>query len=118
MGAVACSPDQDPQDQARGTLGDLLYADKAKKKKLVPEEDWVGLVHSIGAGEQHALHALYERTHRLVFTLIARITNNRETAEELTLDVSRRVATSIDVRCCGRRIGRRMDHEPGAIPSD
>jgi RNA polymerase sigma-70 factor (ECF subfamily) len=78
-------PDQDPQDQARGTLGDLLYADKAKKP--VPEEDWVGLVRSIGAGDQHALHALYERTHRLVFTLIARITNNRETAEELTLDV-------------------------------
>jgi len=30
---------------------------------------------------------LFERTHRLVFTLIVRITNNRETAEELTLDV-------------------------------
>jgi anti-sigma factor ChrR (cupin superfamily)/DNA-directed RNA polymerase specialized sigma24 family protein len=30
---------------------------------------------------------LYERTHRLVFTLIMRIVSNRETAEELTLDV-------------------------------
>ena len=28
-----------------------------------------------------------KRTHRIVFTLMVRITNNRETAEELTLDV-------------------------------
>ncbi|HWM44635.1 MAG TPA: sigma-70 family RNA polymerase sigma factor [Burkholderiales bacterium] len=42
---------------------------------------------SIAAGDQLALHALYERTHRVVFTLIMRITSNRETAEELTLDV-------------------------------
>ncbi|HJZ14804.1 MAG TPA: sigma-70 family RNA polymerase sigma factor, partial [Stellaceae bacterium] len=34
-----------------------------------------------------ALHALYERAHRAVFTLIMRITANRETAEELTIDV-------------------------------
>jgi RNA polymerase sigma-70 factor (ECF subfamily) len=67
------------------TLGDLLYADKAKTP--VPEKDWVGLVQSIAAGDQRALHALYERSHRIVFTLIVRITANRETAEELTLDV-------------------------------
>jgi RNA polymerase sigma-70 factor, ECF subfamily len=76
---------QDPHDGPSGTLGDLLYADKAKTP--VSEKDWVGLVQSIGAGDQRALHALYERMHRTVFTLIARITNNRETAEELTLDV-------------------------------
>src|SRR5260370_35235517 len=35
------------------------------------------------AGDQLALHALYERAHRPVFTLIMRITANRETAEEL-----------------------------------
>lgn len=34
-----------------------------------------------------SFQALYERMHRLVFTLTVRITNNRETAEELTLDV-------------------------------
>jgi len=66
-------------------LGDLLYADTAKT--LVSEQDWVGVVQSMAAGDQHALHALYERTHRIVFTVIVRITNNRETAEELTLDV-------------------------------
>ena len=76
---------QDPHDGPSGTLGDLLYADKAKTP--VSEKDWVGLIQSIAAGDQRALHALYERMHRTVFTLIARITNNREAAEELTLDV-------------------------------
>src|ERR1700752_3040005 len=66
------------------TLGDVLYA---KSKAVVPEQDWATLVRSIAAGDQLALHALYERAHRLVFTLIMRITANRETAEELTVDV-------------------------------
>jgi len=76
---------QGQQDGPRTTLGDLLYADKAKPP--VSEKDWVRLVQCIGAGDQRALHALYERMHRMVFSLIARITNNRETAEELTVDV-------------------------------
>lgn len=53
----------------------------------VPEKDWVGLVRSIAAGDQRALHALYTQTHRMVFTLIMRVTGDRETAEELTIDV-------------------------------
>jgi RNA polymerase sigma-70 factor (ECF subfamily) len=72
-------------ERSPGTLGDVLYANKAKAP--VSEKDWVLLVQSIAAGDQLALHALYERTHRIVFTLILRITSNRETAEELTLDV-------------------------------
>lgn len=67
------------------TLGDLLYADKAKPR--VSEAEWVELVCAIATGEQLALQKLYGRTHRIVFTLIMRIVNNRETAEELTLDV-------------------------------
>jgi RNA polymerase sigma-70 factor (ECF subfamily) len=78
-------PRQNPRDPARRVLGDLLYADTAKTP--VSEADWVGLVRSIAAGDQRALHALYERTHRIVFTLIVRITHSRETAEEVTLDV-------------------------------
>jgi RNA polymerase sigma-70 factor (ECF subfamily) len=66
------------------TLGDVLYA---KSKAPVPEQDWTTLVQSIAAGDQLALHALYERAHRPVFTLVMRITANRETAEELTVDV-------------------------------
>src|SRR5437764_14687536 len=66
------------------TLGDVLYA---RSKAPVPEQDWATLVQSIAAGDQVALHALYEMAHRIVFTLIMRITANRETAEELTVDV-------------------------------
>jgi RNA polymerase sigma-70 factor (ECF subfamily) len=44
-------------------------------------------VDAIAAGDQLALHALYGRAHRVVFTLALRITNHRETAEEVTLDV-------------------------------
>lgn len=68
-----------------GTLGEVLYA--GKPKALVSEKDWAALVQRIVSGDQQALHALYERAHRVVFTLIVRITGSRETAEELTLDV-------------------------------
>ena len=67
-----------------GTLGDLLYADNRPSPS---ETEWVGWVQSIAAGDQQALYALYERTHRIVFTLTVRITRNREAAEEVTLDV-------------------------------
>ncbi len=70
---------------APGTLGAVLYAGSARPASL--ENDWVQLVHAIAAGDQAALHALYERAHRPVFTLIMRITCNRETADEVTLDV-------------------------------
>jgi RNA polymerase sigma-70 factor (ECF subfamily) len=53
----------------------------------VPEQKWAALVQSIATGDQLALHALYEMAHRIVFTLIMRITASRETAEELTIDV-------------------------------
>ncbi|HEY1373925.1 MAG TPA: sigma-70 family RNA polymerase sigma factor [Candidatus Binatia bacterium] len=67
------------------TLGDILYGDKSTAR--VSEDEWLELVRGIAAGDQRALHALYEKTHRIVFTLIMRITANRETAEEVTLDV-------------------------------
>lgn len=81
-------PEEDRRDSTTGTtgtLGDLLYADKTKIR--VSETDWVDLVHSIAARDQSALRALYEHTHRVVFTLLMRLTNNRDTAEELTLHV-------------------------------
>jgi RNA polymerase sigma-70 factor (ECF subfamily) len=56
-------------------------------KAPVSEQDWAMLVQSIAGGDQLALHALYEMAHRIVFTLILRITANQQTAEELTIDV-------------------------------
>lgn len=76
---------ENQRDSVTSTLGDVLYADKAKSR--VPETEWVALVQSIAAGDQRALQALYERAHRIVYTLSVRITSNRETAEEVTLDV-------------------------------
>jgi RNA polymerase sigma-70 factor (ECF subfamily) len=72
-------------DQPTTTLGDLLYADRSTAS--IPETAWIRLVQSIAAGDHQALRVLYERTHRLVFTLAMRISNNRESAEEITLDV-------------------------------
>jgi hypothetical protein len=66
-------------------LGDILYADKSKIR--VSEDEWLKVLRAIASGDQGALHSLYEQTHRIVFTLIVRITMNRETAEEVTLDV-------------------------------
>ena len=77
-------PNQDRHDRET-TLGDVLYANKTKPP--VSEKVWVELVQSIARGDQLALHALYSQTHRIVFTLIMRITGNQETAEELTIDV-------------------------------
>jgi RNA polymerase sigma-70 factor, ECF subfamily len=81
----AIPEDEKPPDGAIRTLGDLLYADRGKSR--VPEREWVDLVRSIAGGDQLALRALYERTHRLVFTLTMRITGNQQAAEELTIDV-------------------------------
>jgi len=67
------------------TLGALLYADRTRHR--IAESEWAGLVLAVAQRDQLALRALYDRAHRLVFTLALRITGNRETAEELTLDV-------------------------------
>jgi RNA polymerase sigma-70 factor (ECF subfamily) len=74
----------DPGASQGKTLGDILFADR---KPSTPETEWVALVRSIAARDARALQALYQRTHRIVFTLIMRITRNRQTTEELTLDV-------------------------------
>src|SRR5690242_10793068 len=66
-------------------MGDLLYANRTHPP--MSEAVWTSMVRSIAAGDQLALHSLYELTHRIVFTLMVPIVKNRETAEELTLDV-------------------------------
>jgi RNA polymerase sigma-70 factor (ECF subfamily) len=53
----------------------------------VPEAEWVGWVQQIAAGDQRALHTLYTRMHRIVFTSVLRIVKTPEAAEELTVDV-------------------------------
>lgn len=72
-------------NRSPGTLGAVLYA--SPSKGVVSEADWVVLARAVAAGDQRALHALYERAHRAVFTYVMRITANQATAEEVTLDV-------------------------------
>lgn len=82
----AFEPHEDrPQESSPGTLGDVLYARPGRV--LVSESEWLALVRAVARTEQAALHGLYERAHRPVFTLAVRITGSRETAEEVTLDV-------------------------------
>lgn len=71
--------------KVKATLGTLLYADSTKAR--VSEQDWIALVRSIAARNPAALRELYERAHRIVFTLLVRLTSERARAEELTLDV-------------------------------
>ena len=78
-------PSASPQDPASATLGGLLYADASRAR--IPEAEWLALVRDVARGDQIALRGLYERAHRLVFTLALRLTGSRETAEELTVDV-------------------------------
>ena len=74
-----------PADEKPRTLGDLLYGNRSSHR--VVEQEWVDLVKAIAARDEPAFGELYERTHRLVFTLVMRIAGNRQTAEELTVDV-------------------------------
>ncbi|HET7597984.1 MAG TPA: sigma-70 family RNA polymerase sigma factor [Burkholderiales bacterium] len=83
MAAADRAEEQDGASNA--TLGNVLYA--RKPARLVLETEWTQLVEAVAAGDERALHALYERAHRIVFTLAVRITGDRETAEEVTLDV-------------------------------
>jgi RNA polymerase sigma-70 factor, ECF subfamily len=78
-------PSQGQRDSECVTLGDILYAGTTKEP--ASEREWVDLVRSIATGDQLALHALYTSMHRIVFTLALRVTGDRATADELTVDV-------------------------------
>jgi len=72
-------------DDSAGTLGALLYGNKSSLG--VAEADWVALVLAIAAGDACALRALYDRSHRPIYTLAFRLCADRLTAEEVTVDV-------------------------------
>lgn len=51
------------------------------------DQDWVALIKKVASGDQSAVTTLYDSTSRMVFGLIVRIIGDRETAEEVLLDV-------------------------------
>ncbi len=67
------------------TLSDLLFGKPIPPP--APEREWGALVRAMAAGNVEALTTLYERMHRIVFTLMLRITHEREMADELTVEV-------------------------------
>jgi RNA polymerase sigma-70 factor (ECF subfamily) len=85
---VTTRPTTDTNEGSVPTLGSIIYRDA---EPCADETEWVELVRGISAGDQRALHGIYTRTHSFVFTLILRIVNSRETAEEVTLDVYHQV---------------------------
>ena len=73
-----------PESQS-STLGDVLYANNSQI--LVSENSWRGLVQSIAARDQLALHALYTRMEGIVFTWLTQIVRDPESTAELMLNV-------------------------------
>ncbi|MBY0248266.1 MAG: sigma-70 family RNA polymerase sigma factor [Nitrospiraceae bacterium] len=55
--------------------------------KLTQDQEWAGLIALTAQGDQVALATFYDRTSSQVFGLVFKILNNREAAEEVTLDV-------------------------------
>jgi RNA polymerase sigma-70 factor, ECF subfamily len=55
--------------------------------KLVQDQEWAQLIALTAQGDQAALATFYDRTSPHVFGLVLKILNNREAAEEVTLDV-------------------------------
>lgn len=59
----------------------------AEPTKLAQDQEWAQLIALTAQGDQAALATLYDRTSPQVFGLVVKILNNREAAEEVTLDV-------------------------------
>ena len=59
----------------------------AEPTKLAQDQEWAQLIALTAQGDQAALATLYDRTSPQVFGLVLKILNNREAAEEVTLDV-------------------------------
>ena len=74
-----------PPPGAGTTLGDVIHAGQASR--ALTEADWIQLAESVAAGDRLALNRLYVRTHRLIFTLLVRLTSNARIAEGLMIDL-------------------------------
>jgi RNA polymerase sigma-70 factor, ECF subfamily len=59
----------------------------AEETKSAQDQEWAQLIALTAQGDQVALATFYDRTSPQVFGLALKILNNREAAEEVTLDV-------------------------------
>ncbi|MEZ5400366.1 MAG: sigma-70 family RNA polymerase sigma factor [Bryobacteraceae bacterium] len=67
-----------------------------------PEPDLGGLIRRAAAGDQRAFAELYDRTNRLVYSVVFRIVADPSDAEEVTLDVYNQVWRSAASYDAGR----------------
>lgn len=68
-------------------MGGTLLVMSLETSRLIQEQEWGELIAQTAQGDQTALATFYDRTSPQVFGLIYKILNNREAAEEVTLDV-------------------------------
>lgn len=80
IGRVSSRSDEPDSTLAPATLGDVLYGEP---QPLVPEASWAELVQRVAERDAMALHALHERSHDVVFTLILRLTDDPALAQDL-----------------------------------
>lgn len=64
-----------------------MLAMPVETTKHVQEQEWGRLIVQTAQGDQAALATLYDRTSPQVYGLVFKILDNREAAEEVTLDV-------------------------------
>lgn len=64
-----------------------MFVMSPETSKVIQEQEWGQLIAQTAQGDQAALATLYDRTSPHVFGLVLKILNNREAAEEVTLDV-------------------------------
>jgi len=85
LGTVIAVTPSDPPESRPSTLGDVLYA--TRTTILASENTWIGLVQSVTARDQLALHVLYTRMEGLVFTWLMQLVRDPGITEGLMLDV-------------------------------
>ena len=68
-------------------MGEVAVLAQSTMDSRTRDQDWVALIKRVASGDQSAIATLYDTTSRLTFGLILRILGDRETAEEVLLDV-------------------------------
>jgi RNA polymerase sigma-70 factor (ECF subfamily) len=82
-------------------MGEVTVLAQDSTESRARDQNWVVLIKGIAEGDQSAMATLYDSTSKLVFGLVLRILQDRETAEEVLLDVYTQVwrqATSYDAQ--------------------
>ncbi|MBH0207518.1 MAG: sigma-70 family RNA polymerase sigma factor [Nitrospira sp.] len=78
---------QSPSCSRKESGGESMLVMSLELSRVIQEQEWGQLIAQTAQGDQAALATFYDRTSSQVFGLVYKILNNREAAEEVTLDV-------------------------------